>query len=205
MPAHALAAPHMSRSHDLPPDSPDRLDALALARCLAGDRDAFAELVNRHAPGVNALCVRMVGGAVGEEMAQEAFARAYSSLEHFRHDAHFRHWLYRIALNLCRDHLKSGRARETATDFATAEGFMASPDVSAHARATSRQALAALEKALATLPEKYRGAFVLKHLENLPYEEISHIAGADVGALKVRVHRAREMLRLKLGELLDED
>lgn len=200
MPSTARWAPHMSSDS---PESPDALDARALARCLAGDRAAFTELVRRHARGVTGLCVRMVGSSVGEELAQEAFGRAYASLEQFRHDAHFRHWLYRIALNLCRDHLKSGRARELATDFTLAEEGLDSGAPSALARALSRETLRALEAAIDALPEKYREAFVLRHLENLPYDEVCAIAGADVGAMKVRVHRAREMLRAALGHLLD--
>ncbi|MBS2031732.1 MAG: sigma-70 family RNA polymerase sigma factor [Deltaproteobacteria bacterium] len=200
--ASAFARDSMSRS--LPPESVDAQDALALARFLEGDRQGFAELVRRHAPGVNALCTRMVGRAVGEELAQESFARAYASLEQLRRDTHFRHWVYRIALNLCRDHLKSARARETATDFSIAEETIAEGSATAHERAASREALKALERALGDLPPKYREAFVLWHVEHLSYEAMAEIAGADVGALKVRVHRAREMLRKALGELLDE-
>jgi len=184
------------------PELPDeQADREVVEACLAGNRDAFAQVVRRHGPGVFALCARMVGPSVGEELAQEAFARAYTGLGSFRHDAQFKHWLYRIALNLCRDHLKSGRAREDATG--SLEGTLEPADRHAdpEERTLGREKVASLRRAIDRLSPKYREAFVLKHVENLSYEEMQDIVKMPVTALKVRVHRAREMLK----KLMEED
>ena len=193
----AIPLPLRAAAPDLSAD--EQLERATVERCLGGDRDAFAVLVRRHGPGVNALCARMVGRAIGEELAQETFARAWSGLASFRRDARLRHWLYRIALNLCRDHLKSGRAREDATGN-LAEGAFEPADGQAdpERRAVGRQEVAALQRAVETLSPKYKEAFVLKHVENLSYEEMRTIVKMPIPALKVRVHRAREMLKKKL-------
>lgn len=183
-------------------DLGEAADRDAVERTLGGDANAFALVVRRHAAGIAGLCSRMSGRRdLGEELAQEAFARAYSSLGHWRGDCRFRHWLYRIAVNACRDFLKAGARAETPTEIQP-EALVAPNNPERDS--SSRQVMAALEAALLRLPEKYREAFVLFHVENLPYEEIEAITGMKVNALKVRVHRAREMLRQALGGLLDE-
>jgi RNA polymerase sigma-70 factor, ECF subfamily len=173
-------------------------DRKAVAHTLAGDLAAFAPVVRRHARGLVALCGRMVNDPqLGEELAQEAFARAYSSLGSFRGDCRFRHWLYRIAVNGCRDWLKAGARAERPVPLSGDE-LIAPHDPERDA--VVRQAVSALERALASLPGKYREAFTLFHLENMSYEEIQAVTGVKVNALKVRVHRARAMLRAQLGE-----
>ncbi len=187
----------MAGVHDLA----EAADLDAVARTLDGDTDAFAGVVRRHASRVVGLCARMVCDArLGEELAQEAFARAYSRLGSFRGDCRFRHWLYRIAVNGCRDWLKAGARAERASEL-TGDELVTALDPERNAAA--RQAVSALERAVAALPLKYREPFTLFHLENLPYEEIEAATGVRVNALKVRVHRARLMLRERLGDLLD--
>ena len=178
----------------------DLLDRRAVERSLAGDREAFAEVVVRHGPSVLALCVRMVRNhAVAEELAQETFAKGYAALGSFRQDAQLRHWLLRIAVNLCRDHLKAGERREGALEDEDVVSPV-DPDPDPERRAAGRQEIRALEEAIGKLPEKYREAFLLKHVEDLSYEEIQAIVGGQIPMLKVRVFRAREMLRKMLGD-----
>lgn len=196
------------RRIDLPPD-PAELDARdleAVERCLAGDRNAFGDLVDRYKHGVFALCARLSGNrAVGEELSQEAFARAYCGLARWRRDAKFRYWLYRIAVNLCRDFAKAGGRRErpyadpgeNPLEETHGEG---PADPQTHA--ISRENVAALGRAVDRLSPKYREAFVLKHIEGMAYEEMKVLLRAPVPVLKVRVHRAREKLRDELAELL---
>lgn len=178
----------------------DPSDRDAIERCLAGDREAFAPVVHRYGAALYAFCARLVGPAVGEELAQEALARAYSGLGRFRGDARLKHWLYRIALNLCRDHLKSGQTREDSVG--ALEGALEPLDGGAgpEERALGREAVRSLERAVERLPAKYREAFILKHIEDLSYEEMQGIVGMAVPALKVRVHRAREMLKKMMEE-----
>ena len=174
-------------------DARELADRRAVARALAGDSEAFGPVVRRHERGLVALCGRLSGdGRVGEELAQEAFARAFARLSTFRGECSFRHWLYRIAVNGCSDFQKAGgRAEESA--LLTGDELSAASDPERDAEA--REELAALGRALATLAPPYRDAFTLFHLENRSYEEIAALTGVRVNALKVRVHRARLMLR----------
>lgn len=183
------------------PPAEDAGDRDAVARVLDGDTGAFDLLVRRHGARLVALCARVAGDReVGEELAQEALARAYASLGSYRGDCPVRHWLMRIALNGCRDWLKAGaRAERPALIADEALQTRLAPDE----ELAGRQALTALERALRTLPDPSREAFVLFHVENLSYVEMSRITGVRVGALKVRVHRARELLRARLGEELE--
>ena len=184
-----------------PGDAAEIADLDAVARTLAGDVDAFAAVVRRHGRGIVSLCARMVNDRrLGEELAQDAIARAYSNLGSFRGSCRFRHWLYRIAVNGCRDWLKAGARAERPSDLTGDELVTV---LHPERDAAARQAVAALGAAVADLPVKYREAFTLFHLENMPYEEIEAITGVRVNALKVRVHRARLRLRAALGELLD--
>jgi RNA polymerase sigma-70 factor (ECF subfamily) len=187
----------------------DLADRAVVARVLDGDRDAFAEIVARHGRGIHRLAYRLLRDqALAEEVAQEALARAYTGLGSFRGEGALRPWLYRITANLCRDVMKRADRREHASADPTLDGTASPIGGSPFGRLREtevdrRRALVALEAAIARLPDGQREAFVLRLIENLPYEEMEAATGVAVGALKVRVHRARERLKLELGELLD--
>ncbi len=184
-----------------PEELGDAADRDAVERVLDGDVGAFDPVVRRHGRRLVALCVRVTGAReVGEELAQEALARAYGSLGSYRGDCQVRHWLMRIALNGCRDWLKAGARAERPTEIAE-EAL--STSLGPEEELAGRQTLTALEQALRALPDAYREAFVLFHVENLSYLEMSRVTGARVGALKVRVHRARQMLRDEMGDRLE--
>jgi RNA polymerase sigma-70 factor (ECF subfamily) len=176
-------------------------DRRAVARAQAGHREAFEEVVRRHESGLLSLCSRLLrDGRLGEDLTQETFVRAYSRLGSFRGQSSFRHWLYRIAANGCRDFLKSGRRSERPSDMSGDELWtLRDPERDA----VARQSLEALSDAVAGLPPACRSAFILFYLENLSYEEISAATGVGVNALKVRVHRARELLRRRLSGLVE--
>ena len=186
-----------------PFDLAEAADRDAVERVLDGDAEAFAGVVRRHGARLVGLCARVVGSRdLGEELAQEALARAYGSLGAFRGDCRFRHWLMRIALNGCRDWLKAGARAESPTALSGEEvATWRHPE----REASARQLGVALGEALQRLPPKYREAFTLFHVENLGYEEMRAITGVSVNALKVRVHRARQMLMRRLGPLLEEE
>jgi RNA polymerase sigma-70 factor (ECF subfamily) len=177
-------------------------DADAAQRVLQGDTDAFATIVRRHGQNLTALCSHIVGSAhLGEELAQESLARAYSRLGSWRGDCAFRHWLRRIAVNCCRDFLKAGARAEKPTQFLDEELVcLKTPE----SETDNKRIITALNLAIQELPAKYREAFVLFHVENLDYEQIKEITGISVGALKVRVHRARHLLRTALGSMIEE-
>lgn len=178
----------------------DRTDEKAIiARCLNGEWEAYGLLVERYKDLVHNLVCRIVGDAEeAEDIAQEAFVKAYLSLGDFRGDSRFSTWLCRIALNRCTDLL---RRRRREVGFPTRwEGEPRAPDPPDH-RETTPVALErhereqVLQRALATLPVKYREAVVLRHIEGLPYREIGQILDISVGVAKVRTFRGREMLR----------
>jgi len=200
--------PHLVALRTAPPeagsDAPDLAEAAdrdAVERTLDGDVEAFAGVVRRHGGGLSGLCARMVGDRqIGEELAQEAMARAYTRVGTWRGDCRFRHWLYRIAVNCCRDYLKAGARAEQPSGLDREE--VATPR-DPEREVAGRQLLEALEAAIGRLPPKYREAFVLFHVEDMGYEEIRATTGVSVAALKVRVHRARLMLRRWLGDELE--
>jgi RNA polymerase sigma-70 factor, ECF subfamily len=182
------------------PDLAAAADRDAVERTLDGDTEAFAGVVRRHGSGLVALCGRMAGNRhLGEELAQEALAKAFSSLGSWRRDGRFQHWLYRIAMNCCRDFLKAGARAERPS--ALADDDLVSPR-DPERDVADRQLAAALAAEVDRLPPTYREAFLLFHAEHMDYEQIQAVTGVSVGALKVRVHRARRMLQEALSGLL---
>lgn len=172
-----------------------------MERVLAGDVDAFAGVVRRHGGRLVGLCTRLTGDrGLGEELAQEALARAFAALGSWRGDAAFRAWLTRVAVNACRDWRKAGARAERPAELDPAA---LATTLDPERVAAGRELGEALAAAIARLPPANREAFVLFHVEGLPYEEIRRVTGASVTALKVRVHRARQALVAALGPILN--
>lgn len=175
----------------------DDPDAKTIRDCLAGDRNAFRELVDKYKVAIYDCTYRMTGNFHhAEDLAQEAFTKAFSSLPMFEGRARFSSWLYRIALNLCKDHL---RHRALTEDIVDPDSLGRTVLEKSAARKPGESAVineehARLQRALAALPAEYREVFVLRHMHELSYREMSEISGESVGALKVRMHRARSMI-----------
>lgn len=170
-----------------------------ITRCLAGERMAYAVLVERYKDLVYTLVWRMVGDAEeAEDIAQEAFVKAYISLREFRGDSRFSTWLCRIALNRCKDALRSRERRPAVAgsrDGALHLSRLPDEGETPAGALERREREQVLQRALAGLPVKYREALVLRHIEGLEYQEIGRILGIPAGAAKVRTFRGREMLR----------
>jgi RNA polymerase sigma-70 factor (ECF subfamily) len=192
-----------------------RADEEAVDRVLAGDRDAFAILVERHGPRIHAAVLRMVGDPeVAGDLAQEAFVKAWGALASFRRGAAFSTWLYAIALNEVRSEFRrrksvKGRAmvsldaapaRGEDGDARAVEPASAVPDPGDEA--ARRDEAAALRRALDRLDPEYREAVVLRDLEGLSYVEIAGAAGVPVGTVRSRIHRGRAALREILAPAL---
>ncbi len=164
-----------------------------IKRCLDGDGEQYAFLVDRHKEMAYNIAYRMVGdGDSAKDLAQESFISAYAALREFRQGSKFSTWLYRIVVNKCKDHLRGGR--QTVPVDEMSESLPAgerTPEETASARETGD----AVQTALNVLPIEYRDVIVLKHLEELDYQEIAEILGDSVNTLKVRAHRGREMLK----------
>lgn len=166
-----------------------------VARAAQGDTAAFEALYRENAGRVYAVCLRMTGDpTTAEELAQEAFIRAWKSLDKFRGDAAFSTWIHRIAANTVLSHRRSEGRR--------AQRITAQEDLSGHedlGDRTHRGPAVDLEGALRTLPEGARRIFVLFDIEGYRHDEIAEMTGIAVGTSKAQLHRARKLLREALG------
>ena len=167
--------------------------------CRGGDARAFRTLVERHHRGLYALAYRMVGDrSEADDLVQESFARAYRNLHEYDETYRFSTWIYRIALNICRDFLKSPRRRERPGPFEAALEAHGESELAADAQLVRADTITRVRNAVAQLPPAYREVIVLKDLQELSYEEMHAITGDPVTALKIRVVRARARLRTLL-------
>jgi RNA polymerase sigma-70 factor, ECF subfamily len=171
-------------------------------QAMEGDARAFREIVERHHRGMFRLALRMLRDREeAEDVVQESFARAYRCLDGFDPAFRLSTWLYRIALNVCRDHLKSPRRRERPDGLATASWRVQTEDSArADVQIERVRKIRKLHEGLKRLSPSYREALVLKDLEELSYEEMRTVTGSPVTALKIRVVRARAKLRTILEE-----
>lgn len=170
-------------------------DATLVAAAQAGDQTAFATLVRRYQGLVFALCVRLLGDRdAAEDITQEAFIRAYLSLDRFR-GTNFRAWILRIAHNAALDHLRAARRHP----HLPLERAPEHPSQNEPALQVEQHGLvAALEAALAALPTEQRAVVVLVDVEGLSYEEAADVLDVPVGTVKSRLARARVRLRASL-------
>ncbi|MFT3763490.1 MAG: sigma-70 family RNA polymerase sigma factor [Pseudoxanthomonas sp.] len=172
----------------------------ALARRAAGgDMGAFESLYRRHAGRVHGAIARLVGGhgARAEDLTQEAFVRAWQALPKFRFESAFTTWLHRLAVNTALMELRSRRSGPRFDD----DGEETLADIGAVDTAGHGAALAMdLERAVATLPPRARAVLVLHDVEGWKHEEIAVELDMAVGSSKAQLHRARQLLRARLGE-----
>ena len=180
-------------------------DGPLIDRCLGGDLEAYGEIVDRYSGRLINVALMMVGDRHdAEDLAQEAFIRAYRGLGNFRGRARFSSWLYQITLNLCRDHLKARSRRGQRMEEEALESVADGGDAVPATRALLEAELSeTMRREINTLPYVYREAFVLRHLQGLEYEEVAGITGVPADTVRVRAYRAREMLREKLAPAVD--
>ena len=173
-------------------------DAELAQQALAGSQAAYHALVSRYAtPAVN-LAARMVRDrSLAEDLAQEAFARAFARLSTYDPACRFAGWFFQILHNVTVDYLRRKRLPSVSLDELEASGFpgapadaSASPDVQAERAAASD----ALESALGAIRPEYREAIILRYREDLPVQEIAGVMGIPVGTVKTYLHRARKEL-----------
>jgi RNA polymerase sigma-70 factor (ECF subfamily) len=173
-------------------------DSELVAAVVNGDVKAFAVLVERYRNLHFRFAVRMLGDHTdAEDALQSAFVRAYRNLRKCREPERFGAWLYRIVINECRtfEARRTRRQRRFVPYHGIEPGDLAAPnDMDA---GTAEE----IQRALSLLPVDQREAFVLKHVEDLSYEEMSDFTGVGVSALKMRVKRACERLRSILEEV----
>jgi RNA polymerase sigma-70 factor (ECF subfamily) len=173
-----------------------------------GDQNAYAEIVEIYKNKVYQLCYRMLGNRhEAEDVAQEAFIRAYVNIHTYNPNMKFSSWLYRIATNLSIDRIRKKKpdfyldAEVSGTDGLTMYSQLATTEASPEEALESLELQETVQKAILKLPEKYRSVIVLKYIEELSLQEISEILDLPVGTVKTRIHRGREALRKQLGHL----
>ena len=173
-----------------------------------GDQQAYEYIVEIFQNKVFGICFRMIGNRhEAEDMAQEAFIRAYINISRFNTDLKFSTWLYRIATNLCIDRLRKKKpdyyldAEVTGTDGLTMYSQVATDTDLPEDNLVSMELAETIERAILRLPEKYRTVIVLKYIEELSLKEISEILDIPVGTVKTRIHRGREALRQQLSNV----
>lgn len=178
-------------------DKVETSDAELVRRVRAGDIGAYGALVARYRNRLGRYAVHMVGDREdAEEALQDAFVRGYRSLARCDDPERFGAWLYGILVNRCRT--AGARAARRRRLFVRDEGAL---NGAAHPGQAERFDWDdAVGRALARLAPEYREAFLLKHVEDLEYEEIAQLTGAGISALKMRVKRAREQLQVILRE-----
>ena len=170
-------------------------DQLIIQRVLAGHRDAFRVLITRYSDPLyrHALC--MTGSPdVAEDILQVSFIKAYQHLAEVR--GRFDAWVFRIVANGCKDWLKNIRRSHLSYEEDDQPSTYSTPDEDLDRTELRTD----LDRALSMLPASLREAFVMKHVEGRSYEEMADLLGTTVGALKMRVHRAREALQALLEE-----
>jgi RNA polymerase sigma-70 factor (ECF subfamily) len=172
-------------------------DAALVQRVLEGDVGAYAALLDRHAPVCLRYATRMLGSREdAEDATQEAFVRAYAALARYEGRTAFRTWLFAILINRCRSlalYRSRREKRVTIDEDAVSTATVADPTIATDLREE-------IERAVGLLDPEHREAFLLKHVEELSYEEMSEVTGVGVSALKMRVKRACARLRDLLGE-----
>lgn len=171
------------------------------------DTMAFGQLVERYRTRLVALARRMLasGSGIGgdaEDVAQEVFVAAYDKRASYRTGTSFRSWLYRIAVNRCLDRLRA-RARYPAPHRMEDLPEPIEPDSDPLHAVLAEEWEARLRQAVAALPPKYRAVFILRHLDDLSYEEIAAATDLPLGTVKTHLFPARAQLRRELTGYLD--
>ena len=184
-------------------------DAVAVERTLAGEREAYRVLVERHSQYVYRLAYRMTGNSHdAEEVVQEAFLRAYQKLQQFAGNANFGTWVYRIAANYAIDRLRQKKNEEARREAPPrpAEGqaetdplsLLKDPAPSPERLARSAQMAEKMKKALETLTPAERTAIVMRHWDGCGIDEIAAVLKSNTSAAKNTVFRAVQKLRIAL-------
>src|SRR5207249_2430704 len=179
-------------------------DEELVARSISGDADSFNELILRWERPIYALAYRTIGREEdARDVCQETFLRAFRALPGFRGQAKFSSWLYRIALNLCRDWVRRERRTpvvQAPEDVDVMElAAQAEPSESIEELVARHDLSRAVERAMAVLPEEQRTAIVLKEYHGLTFQEIADLVGCPLSTVKTRLYQGLSVLRRELA------
>lgn len=194
---------------DTPPNPADDPDVALMARVADGDHAAFRQLVERHQHAVVGTIAKMLGDPVeAEDLAQLVFLRVWKSARRYQPTAKFTTWLFTVARNLVfNETRRRSRKRELSLEEREEAGAghaEASPAARPDQELLETELRAAVDKAIAALPENQRLAVVLRRYEDMPYEEIAVVLKTTVPSVKSLLFRARETLRQHLAHYLGD-
>jgi RNA polymerase sigma-70 factor (ECF subfamily) len=187
------------------------LDRQLVERAQRGDKHAFELLVSKYQRKLSRLLSRFIKDQTEvEDVAQEAFVKAYRALQSFRGDSAFYTWLYRIGINTAKNYLVAmGRRAPTVTEFDAeeAEEFDGGDQLrdinTPESLLMTKQIANTVNEAMEQLPEELRAAIQLREIEGLSYEEIAVAMECPIGTVRSRIFRAREAIAERLRPLLD--
>ncbi|WP_338471376.1 RNA polymerase sigma factor SigW [Niallia sp. XMNu-256] len=179
-----------------------------IKQVLKGDQNAFGEIVEMYKDKVYQISYRMLGNRhEAEDIAQEAFLRAYVNIQSYNTEYKFSTWLYRITTNLCIDRIRKKKpSYYLDAEVSGTEGLNMYSQIPSTTRlpeddVESLELQDTIQKEIMKLPEKYRSVIVLKYIEELSLKEISEILDMPLGTVKTRIHRGREALRKRLQHM----
>lgn len=187
------------------------VDQQLVERAQRGDKQAFELLVAKYQRKLGRLLSRFIRDpAEVEDVAQEAFVKAYRALPSFRGDSAFYTWLYRIGINTAKNYLVAmGRRAPTTTEFDSeeAENFEDGEQLrdlnTPEAQLMTKQIAATVNQTMEELPEELRTAITLREIEGMSYEDIATVMNCPIGTVRSRIFRARETIAERLRPLLD--
>ncbi len=177
-------------------------DLKTIKRCKRGEEEAFAEILARYRAPIYSLCYRMTRNSEdARDLAQEVFIKVFGLLDRFDENYAFSSWLFRIATNHCIDYLRRNRLRFLSLDGVPGKDGEdyelqlphkgPQPDTVLE----RKQAVQRLEEVIAELPPHYKAVTLLRHDQQLSYEEIAEILHLPLGTVKARIHRARNLIQ----------
>ena len=188
----------------------EQLDEDLVLRVQRGDKSAFDFLVIKYQHRIIQLVNRYVKDpSEAQDVAQEAFIKAYRALGNFRGDSAFYTWLYRIAINTAKNYLvsRSRRNPDYHVDVQDAEALENAPQLQGmetpERQLLNQEIVDTIQTAIDTLPEEMRTAIMLREFEGMSYEEIAETMECPVGTVRSRIFRAREAIDNKLNPLLE--
>ena len=179
-------------------------DSYLVERCLQGDRSAFSVLVERYKGQIYSVAYSMTHNhADADDLSQEAFIKAYENLRRFRLGTNFRSWLYRIAVNLCIDHLR--RAKRVTADCLDDHSEIATQYGSdPQQNMESDELMENIMVAVDSLPENQRTVVVLREMQGIGLKEIAEVMKCSESTVRWRLHYARKKLQKKLQGYIAE-
>jgi RNA polymerase sigma-70 factor, ECF subfamily len=180
-------------------------DTDLVAGAVVGAEGSFEELVRRYQRPISAYVYRMVGNYESAlDLTQEIFIKVYNSLRRYRSEFKFSTWIYKIAHNSAVDHLRRSATREQSL-ISGSEGDhfelpIESGRLTPEQESEQKERRSEIESVVRTLPSNYRELVILRHSQDLTYEEIVEVTGLPLGTVKNRLFRAREMMRQQFVE-----